>query len=91
MYHGQILQPGLATTVRLNPEFDYGASLSATLYDPPIMMYDGSRLDFSMKLVYDVEWTETGCVDNEWVDANGEHKVAIEMEEFRHSLKARCF
>ena len=91
MYHGQILQPSLATTVRLNPEFDYGASLNATLYDPPIMMYDGSRLDFSMKLVYDVEWTETGCVDNEWVDANGEHKVAIEMEEFRHSLKARCF
>jgi hypothetical protein len=45
------------------------------------------------KLTYDVEWQETGCLDNEWAYENKSENTTVTVEQtpFRHSLKARCY
>ena len=83
----------LSTTVRLDFNAADGSFNEQSLYNPPINIYQGEHMEFQMKLTYDVEWQETGCLDNEWTYENKAENttVAVEQTPFRHSLKARCY
>lgn len=92
--HGEHLNVvNLSTTVRLNFNVFDGEEQEQTFYDPPTHIYHGEHMEFRMKLTYDVEWQEAGCLDNEWTyeNKNDNTPVVIEQTPFRHSLKARCY
>ena len=91
--HGERLNFVLSTTVRLDFNAADGSFNEQSLYNPPINIYQGEHMKFQMKLTYDVEWQETGCLDNEWTYENKAENttVAVEQTPFRHSLKARCY
>ena len=94
IHHGERLDfISLSTTVRLDFNVFDGSIYEQTLYDPPTHIYHGEHMEFQMKLTYDVEWQETGCLDNEWTyeNKNDNTPVVIEQTPFRHSLKARCY
>lgn len=97
MYHGETLkqeEPDLNLR-----GFFHGEHLYSKLYDPPIDMYDGATMSVDIKTLYDVEFLERGCLDNEyqWQDENGDpipekfNPVPVEMDPYRHDVKAHCF
>ena len=83
---GEAASASLATTVSLTPEISHGETSDARFEEPEWRLGHGEQMEFRLKLTYDVEWRETGCLDNEV-----ETTATVEQEPFRHSLKARCF
>ena len=84
--HGEEIAFSLFATVQLAFDAYDGSSTEQVIYH-------GEHVEFNIKLTYDVEWQETGCLDNEWTyeDKSENTPVAIEQTPFRHSLKARCY
>ena len=83
---GERVEMDLATTLRIGANVWQGETSDATLDEPDWKISHGEQVEFRVKLTYDVEWLETGCLDNE-----AETTATVEQESFRHSLKARCF
>lgn len=86
-----------------NPEFVppifEGAMVSMAFEEHAWRAQEGATLEVSLTTEYDVEFLEVGCLDNEFVPAD-EHgdadwekfnPVPVELEYYRHSIKARCF
>ena len=84
-WSGERIWPGLSTTVRLDSNISHGDNVEARFEEPEWHITHGEQVEVRIKLTYDVEWQETGCLDNEI-----ETTTTIEQEPFRHSLKARC-
>lgn len=87
-----------------NPEFTFLASDGARgtfdFYEPPWFAAEGQHMaPINLVTDYDVEFLEQGCLDNEYVptNENGDpdwekfNRVPVELEPYRHSIKARCF
>lgn len=90
---GQELRFDIATTISLWPNVFDGSDFEPKIYEPPVRIEHGEQVEFWLKLTYDVEWQETGCLDNEWTYDNKtlNTTVTVEQTPFRHSLKARCY
>lgn len=98
--HGQTLNFELSTTVRLESNISDGAVIfKPEFYETPLLVFDGATMEVSMKFVYDVEFSEQGCLDNEkkYFDEDGAYDdlrttvAAVEYKPFQHSLKGKCF
>lgn len=77
-----------------------GATMTLAFEEPKWLAFEGSTMTID-KLVteYDVEFTEVGCLDNEYVpqtpdgdnDWSKYNPVPVELDTYYHELKARCF
>lgn len=86
-----------------NPEFPVsfhtGETLTFDFYEDRWNFYTGESALLNITTEYDVEFLEMGCLDNEYVpideygdpDLENFNPVPVELEFFRHSIKARCF
>lgn len=86
-----------------NPEFPHhhraGEYVSIQFEAHDYVAADGEFVNVILSTDYDVEFLEVGCLDNEFVpqDEKGDadwskfNPVPVELEFFRHSIKARCF
>lgn len=84
-----------------SPHFYQGERIvNFNFYEPAYDMIDGvSATITSLTTDYDVEFLEQGCLENEFVpsDEYGDpdmekfNPVPVELDEFSHSILARCF
>lgn len=84
-----------------SPHFYQGERIvNFNFYEPAYDMLDGvSATITSLTTDYDVEFLEQGCLENEFVpsDEYGDpdmekfNPVPVELDEFSHSILARCF
>lgn len=87
-----------------NPEFEFraytGEVPTFNFYEDTWNFYTGEMMTIgNLTTEYEVEFLEMGCLDNEYVptNENGDpdwenfNPVPIELEFYRHSIKARCY
>lgn len=88
----------------MNPEMEFiartGENYVFNLYEPHWYAYVGeTTLDINLITDYEVDFEEVGCLDNEYVpsDEDGDpdyaaaREVPVELDNFRHSIKVKCF
>lgn len=89
----------------INPDiptgpFQDGATVFFEFAEPDWLAYTGESLTLSnLATEYYVEFLENGCLTNDYtpIDENGDpipelnNPVPVEMDQFRHSILARCF
>lgn len=76
-----------------------GESCSLEFFRPPYEASTGETAYVDLRIEYEVAFDEIGCLDNEFVpqDENGDpdedaiRTVPVEMDQFVHSIRGRCF
>ena len=90
----------LSTTVRITADYYDGTNTKAVFYEPSNNSYGGEEMVATLKIEYEVDFDEVGCLDNEHkyykedgvtVDELKTTVASIELLPFTHSLKARCY
>ena len=98
-YWGFSLEVFPSFSVYLDADCYYGKDVLATFYIPPINLYYGHEATGEITLKYYVEFTEYGCLENEYIYTDENHirrdfltiKDPVEFLPFLHDIKARCF
>jgi hypothetical protein len=101
IHHGQRIDFELSTTVQMAANFRDGAEINKfDFYSPPYLAGAGEYMEATLKIDYEIEFNETGCLDNEHqyyeedgssVDKLKTTTATVEMKPFKHSIKARCY
>lgn len=97
--HGQALITTLGTTASMELYVRTGEVVQETFEEPSVLFYCGESFEATLQTTFDVEFTERGCLDNEYVymtETGDEDKdkfspAAVELAPFSHDIKARCF
>jgi hypothetical protein len=97
---GERLDFNLATTIRQSGYAIEGSRMSFKFWEPDWRAFEGqSAVITSLELDVQIEFVESGCLENEYIymDENGDpipekfEPMPIELYPYQHDIKARCY
>jgi hypothetical protein len=97
---GERLDFNLSTTISITSDSTHtGSRMSLNFYEPDWVGHEGQTASASMTLEVQIEFTEEGCLDNEYIYMNEDgdpipekfEPTPIELYPYQHNIKTRCF